>query len=124
MNQTVLFHEDVYSAYRTDVQASGGFKVVGCKLRPSLKPDKAGEWLSQCLTADRPEKLSLDDQLFIKREARKVNSFAALTYEMQELCMTMPTPIEPDDEKARLQKEFVKAVDYLATIQNRMEKLP
>lgn len=123
MNQTVLFHEDIYSAYRTDVQASGGFKVIGHKLRPTLKPDKAGEWLSQCLTADRPEKLSLEDQLFIKREARRSSSFAALTFEMQELCMTMPLPVEPEDKRAQLQREFISAVGVLKNIETQLGKL-
>ncbi len=123
MNQAALFHEDIYSAYRTDVQASGGFKIIGHKLRPTLKPDKAGEWLSQCLTADRPEKLSLEDQLFIKREARKCSSFAALTFEMQELCMSMPQPIEPEDERARLQREFISAVGQLKQIESQLGRL-
>lgn len=123
MNQGALFHEDIYSAYRTDVQAAGGFKAMGSKLKPSLKPDKAGEWLSQCLTADRPEKLSLEDQIFIKAEARKHNSFAALTFEMQELCMSMPTPIEPEDERARLQRDFIAAVGQLETIKKQLGRL-
>lgn len=123
MNQEELFHEDIYSAFRTDVQKCGGFKVVGSLLWPTMDVTKAGERLSQCLTADRPEKLSLAEIQFIKKMAKKKNSFAYITFDMEDVGMTKPQPIEPEDERAQLQKAFTESVKVQAQILKRMEAL-
>lgn len=123
MNQEELFHEDIYSAFRTDVQKCGGFKTVGNLLWPTMDVTKAGERLSQCLTADRPEKLSLAEIQFIKKMAKKKNSFAYITFDMEDVGMTKPQPIEPEDERAQLQKAFTESVKIQAQILKRMEAL-
>jgi hypothetical protein len=123
VKQQSFFHEDIYEALSTDISAAGGPKVVGHKLRPTMKPDGAGEWLKTCLNRNRAEKLSPEDVMLIKRLAREVGSFAALTFEMSELNMTMPTPVEPEDERARLQREFIQAVSSLKQIEKQLGKV-
>lgn len=123
MNQAALFHEDVYEALRTDIMAAGGMKKVGHALRPKLSVNAAGEWLSSTLNRSRAEKLDPEDVLFIKAMARAAGSLAAVAYDSSHLNLTMPTPIEPEDERAQLQREFNKSVSDLGQLAARIERL-
>lgn len=123
MQQERLFHEDIYEALRTDILALGGFKKVGSMLWPEKLADKAGENLNNCLNRTRPEKLDAEQILLIKREAKKVGSFAALLFEMDDIGMSHPTPIEPEDEYAKLQREFIHAQEEMGRMLKRMESL-
>ena len=123
MQQNELFHEDIFEALRTDIMALGGMKKVGHMLWPDKAPSKAGENLSSCLNESRPEKLDPNQVLFIKREAKQVGSFATQYFESDEIGMTRPTPIEPEDEKAQLEREFIEAQKNLTRMLGRIEKL-
>lgn len=123
MNQQALFHEDVYEALRVDVSAIGGAKRVGSMLWPEKTADKAGEHLNNCLNTARPEKLDPEQVILIKREAKKVGSFAAVFFECGEVGLSHPTPIEPEDEHAILQREFITATKHMDTIMKRFERL-
>lgn len=123
MQQNKLFHEDIYEAMKTDVQASGGAKKVGCALFPEKAADKAGELLNNCLNADRPEKLSVEQIILLKKIAKQHGSFATVFFECDEIGLSHPTPIEPEDEKARLQREFIASVQMLEKIRGRMQAL-
>jgi hypothetical protein len=123
MTQNPLFFEDIYEALRADVNACGGNKVVGLALWPKLSAQEAQVRMSNCLNRTRNEKFDVEEVLFIKRLARQKGSFITIAYEMQDVNMTMPQPIEPEDEKARLQREFISAVGVIKQIETRLAKL-
>lgn len=123
MNQQPLFHEDIFEALKTDVQAIGGSKKVGHMLWPVKSPEKAAEHLNNCLSVIRSEKLDGEQILFIKREAKKVGSFATIFFECEDVGMTKPAPIEPQDERAALQTKFIEATKHLDTLYKRLERL-
>ncbi len=123
MEQEALFLEDELEALKVDIARLGGMKVVGYQLWPDKSPDKAGEYLSACLNRDRREKLDYSQVIWIKREARKVGSFAAQRYENQVCGFAEPVPVEPEDEAARLMREFCAAKDQMARMLGRMERL-
>lgn len=120
--QTALFHEDIWDALRTDIMSCGGMKVVGLTLFPE-KGAKAGDYLSTCLNPARPEKLDVEQIMVIKRMAKQHASFATHRFEESDLGMTAAQPIEPDDEKARLQRDFITAVQSLESIKNQITRL-
>jgi hypothetical protein len=123
MDQQALFHEDVYEALRTDIMACGGMKQVGAALYPEKLVDKASELLNNCLNITRPEKLSPEQVLFIKRLAKQHGSFAVVMFECDEIGLTHPAPIEPEDQKAILQREFIAAIDKLDRLKSQMGRL-
>lgn len=123
MQQEKLFHEDIYEALRTDILACGGFKAVGCVLWPEKAADKAGENLNNCLNRTRPEKLDPEQVLLIQKLAKNRGAFASLYYQTDEIGMTRPLPIEPEDEKAKLQRQFIEAVKAQQAMLSRMERL-
>lgn len=123
MQQQALFHEDIYSALRTDCLALGGLKAVGSMLWPSMSVDKAGEKLSDCLNRDRAQKLDPEQVLFIKHESSKSGSMATAFYESEQCSFTKPERIEPESEFAKLQREFVEAQKAMGHMMQRMEDL-
>lgn len=122
MQQEQLFHEDIYDAIKTAVMALGGAKKVGSELWPKLRVDKAGEKLNNCLNPLRPEKLDLEEYLHIRKKAREIGCHAIAEFVSQETGYKSE-PIEPEDEKAKLQRQFVQAQKQMQLIVNQMERL-
>lgn len=120
--QIPLFVEDYNEAIRATVQALGGFKRVGADLKPDLGVEAAGRWLSDCCNPDKREKLDPSQLAFIRRQARAAGVHVLAAYEAQEAGYAPPVAIEPEDERAALQRQFVAAVKALETIQNRMAR--
>jgi len=123
MNQAELFHEDAYDALRTDIAFLGGNKTVGAMLWPKMSPDKAGEKLASCLNRGRPEKLDYEEVLFIQREAARVGSLASLTFSADFTSIHRPVVIQPEDERAKLQKDYIAAVQTISQIAKRLERI-
>ena len=109
------------------VKAIGGSKVVG----PILFPDKvkidratneiltepAQRFLLNCLDFNRAEKLSPDQSFLIIQLARDKGIHIGINYICESLGYSIPNPIEPEDEKAELMREFIesqKAMTLLA----------
>ncbi len=122
MDQLNLIHEDIYDAIRTAVQALGGAKKVGAMLWPDKMPDKAGEWLNSCLNQSRPEKLDPEQVLFIARAARQVGCHVVADYFASD-CGYQFTPIEPKDEVAELQRQYIEAAKTIHALTSRIEKI-
>jgi hypothetical protein len=121
--QIPLFHEDINAALTTCVQALHGFKAVGVALRPELAADKAGRWLSDCLSASRRDKLDADQILWILRKARDVGCHAAMQFIARDAGYADPVPVDSEDEAADLERKFVGAVDTLAEMTKRIAAL-
>lgn len=123
MTQPALFHESIHDALREAVQALGGIKAVGARMRPEMSPDHAGRWLADCLSSERREKLSPDQVQWISREARRVGCHAVANWQMRDAGYADPQPIEPEDEKARLRREYIDAARAMARMADRIEAL-
>lgn len=123
MNQLPLMCEDIFEALRVDVMALGGAKKVGCLLWPELSADKAGEALNNCLNRTRREKLDIEQVMLIARNAKEVGSYAAMTFMAQGCGFTVPEPVHPEDEKAKLQRAFIESVELQRRILAQMERV-
>lgn len=123
MEQEPLFMQDEFEALKVDVARAGGAQVIGDMLWPDKGPIKAGEHLNNCLSRDRREKLDYSQIIFIKAEARKVGSFAAQRYENEVIGLAPPVAIEPEDEAAKLQRQFIESQKAMDAILKRMERL-
>ena len=89
-----------------------GFKRAGLELRPELqtKHEAAAQWLRDCLNAEKRDRLSPDQVLYLLRRAREINFHAAKYWFDSELGYQQGPPIAPRDE--------------LATLLHRQEQLP
>lgn len=123
MNAPALFHESLLDALAEVVRALGGSKAVGAKMRPEKGIDAAGRWLNDALNPNREEKLDPDQLLWILREGRAAGCHAAANYIMREAGYSDPTPVEPEDERARAQRDFETAVKALGTVTDRLARM-
>jgi hypothetical protein len=105
------------------VKAAGGSKVVGPKLFPEKSVNDAQRLLLACLNDDRPEKLSPDQALLILRMAREVGNHNGIEFLCSTLSYSIPTPIEPKDESAQLQREYIDSVRTMGKLADRLEYL-
>jgi hypothetical protein len=121
--QSALFHESLNDALREVVVALGGTKKVGAMMRPEKTVDEAGRWVNDCLNPDRREKFDPDQVLFLMREGRKVNCHAAMHFMCGDAGYMAAQPIEPEDELAALQRQFIETSKGVAAIATRIERL-
>lgn len=121
--QMPLLVEDLPTAIRAAIQALGGAKNAGSMLRPELPADDAARWLRDCLDDGRREKLSLEQFLLVLTEARRAGCHVAMAYLCETAGYAPPQPVEPADEAAELQREFIAAVARLGTIERRLGAL-
>lgn len=102
MNQPALFHETIYEALAADIAAAGGFKVVAGKLWPT-NPNGAST-LRNALNPEQAQKIDPVDVIAIKRLAKEAGSFAAITFESQDLSFQI-TWVDPANEIERIERE-------------------
>lgn len=122
MLQNSLFHESITDALRDVVMALGGTKKVAVEMRPELPADHAARWLADCLNADRREKLNPDQIFWIMKRGRQVGCHILMNYLAHEAGYNVQ-PIEPQDEIAELQRNFIEAVAASKSIADRIERL-
>ena len=122
MNAPALFHESLLAAIGEVVAVLHGPKTVGAALRPELSAENAGKWVSNCLNAEHPQKFDPEQVLFILREGRKAQAHAAINYLLREAGYADAQPIEPEDEKAALQRQFIEGMKSLEQMMARLNR--
>ena len=120
--QAPLFHEDIFEAIRTVVMAMGGGKKVGGLFWPEKPAGQAGELLNNCLNTVRPEKLDPEQVLFLITQGQRIGCHAIAEFIAQQACYRF-IAIEPEDEKAELQKQVIKASHEFGNLIKRLERL-
>lgn len=105
------------------VKAAGGSAIVGKKLFPEKSPEAAQRALLDCLNEERPAKLSPDQVLLVLRLARAKGYHDGIAFVLQDLGYAPTNPIEPRDETAELQRQFIEASAAIADQMQRAEKL-
>lgn len=94
------------------VTALGGYKKVGSVLRPELPVEQAAQWLRDCLSPSRREKLSPDHVLFLCRLARQANVHAPMNF----IALTTgykAVPVDADAQKQSLQETIASGLQQL-----------
>lgn len=104
------FFEDINDALREAVRQLGGNKKVGALLRPELPLTQAESWMRHSLSADRREKLSPEQVLFILAEARKVGYHGAMAFVTGHCGYEEPRPVDLDRRTADLQAQILDGI--------------
>ena len=124
--QNPLFHEDWRDALRHTIKALGGFEAVGHDLWPAKSRKIAGSWLSDCLNAERPAKLDLEEIETTLRMARERGIHCAMHHLCDRVGYTR-TDIAPGrtkhqqlaDEYLRHATEMARLADELAALETK-----
>lgn len=122
MDHPSLFHECLEDALREVISAAGGPKVVACLLWPDKTPEAAHRLLLACLNEDRPERLNPGHLIVLLRLGREKGIHAAMSYLSGE-CGYQANPVEPEDERATLQRQYIESVRMQKQMIERMERL-
>jgi hypothetical protein len=123
-NSLALF-QDMNDAPTASVHALGGFKDVGVALRPELagRPQTAAQWLRDCFNPEKREKLSPEQLMHLLRLAREGNYHAAKHWIDGETGYAAADPLDPRDELADLQRQFIEAVHISRDIADKIDRL-
>jgi hypothetical protein len=120
--QGALFHDSVADAIGTAIQVLGGAKKVGGLLWPVDPVSRAEARVRACLNPDRAEKFSPDEVIHIAQLARQEGDHSIMNYLAQRLGYSV-TPIEPRDQLAELQHEYIEAARTIQRIAERIERV-
>lgn len=121
--QLSLHHESITDALREVIQAAGGAKVVGSKMFPDMTIDHAASRVRDCLNHDRRERFTPEQVLMLLRMGHQVGCHAAMSFMAREAGYSDPQPVEPEDEVARLQREYVEATKALLHMANKIDAM-
>lgn len=115
--------DDFNEALIACIKACGGSKVVGAKLWPEKAPDAAQRLLLDCLNEDRPARLAPEQVVLVLRMARERGCHAGMQYLCDSLGYAEPLPIDPRDEAAELQRQYIEAARSMGKLAERIERL-
>jgi hypothetical protein len=121
-DQQELWHDSLEDALRDVVHALGGTKEIGYRLWPGKGPQEASKYLSRILDSTRAEKPTLGELLLILKWGREAGVHTAMGYIAQETGYKAE-PVEPEDERAALQREFNDSVKRLEKIQRDLARV-
>jgi hypothetical protein len=120
VDQQPLFFEDVYDAFRNIVRVVGP-KEAGIHLFPKKQdPAAAARSLADNLNPDRGEKLDLEQVIQLLRLGKDKGCHSAMDYICHAAGYSKPAPIEPDDEKAELQRQLIRVITEHRQLVNRL----
>lgn len=105
------------------VKAAGGSAIVGRKLFPEMKPEAAQRRLLDCLSEDRPAKLSPEQVLLVLRLAREKGYHGGVAFILQDLGYAPTTPIEPRDQAAELTRQAGELLAAAERITQQLQRL-
>lgn len=105
------------------VKACGGSANVGAKLWPEKDPKAAQRALLDCLSEDRPAKLSPEQVLFVMRLGRERGCHEVINFIAETLGYAEPTPIDPKDELTELLRKSNELRAQLLRSSERIERL-
>jgi hypothetical protein len=123
MSQSPLFSESIYDALGDVVRALGGSKKVGSELRPEKPVDEAAKWVKDCLNPERRERFDPEHILWLLKRGREVSCHSAINFLCDETGYERPRAIDPEDERAKLQRLYIEAVRTSKQIAERMERM-
>ena len=102
------------------VKAAGGSKIVGHKLWPEKMVDAAQRHLLNCMQDGRSERLTPDQVWLVLKLAHDAGNHVGMAYLCDTVGYAPPTPMQPLDEVAQLQREFIEATRQLARMAERI----
>jgi hypothetical protein len=95
------FYDTPEKALDACIQALGGSKKVGFLLFPEKSPESAATYLSNCVDANRNEKLSLSHTVMLFKLAKQAGIFAPFVWFASE-CGYEARPVTRAEEEERL----------------------
>lgn len=116
-------NESINDALVECIKACGGSGQVGPKLWPEKSPSSAQRQLLDCMSQDRPAKLSPEQVVFILKLAHKKGCHVGMEFLCQDVGYAAPVPTDPRDELAELLKRTIELREELLASNKKLEHL-
>ena len=123
MQQEKLWHDTLADALRDVVLAAGGPKAVAYQLWPTKDISAAARLLNHCLDDERAEKLALEELVAMLRMGREAGCHVAMHFLAESSGYEKPRTVDPETEREKVEREFIKARDDMAKMLNKLERL-
>ena len=123
MGQQALFYERIEDALATVINECGGRKKFATEIWPNKPQRDAHNLLDACLNPERREKFAPHDLLYILKRGREIGCHAAMQFLCDEAGYGKPVPVNPEDEKAQLQRQVIEAAQVVRSAVDRLERL-
>jgi hypothetical protein len=123
MEQQALFFERIEEAIDTTIHALGGRKKVAGELWPDKPVRDAHNLLDACLNPERRERLTPSQVMFLARRGREVGCHVVMQFLARECGYAEPVPLDPRDERAVLQQQFIASVAAQKQLLARWERI-
>lgn len=124
MSQEALFHERIEEALDEVIKACGGRKRFAAEMWPDKPARDAHNLLDACLNPERRERLSPAQVIYVMQRGRAKGCHAVMRYVARECGYEEPKAIEPEDQRAKLQREFIEAQRRMEVMLADMKTLP
>lgn len=120
-DQQQLFYETWNDVLRATVDFLGGPKEVGSMLWPEKTVSEAHRACLDCLNPERPHQFGEKEHLLISL-ARAKDFHLPMVWLSQRFNYAPPQPIEPQDQIAELQRQFIRAVETASGFAKLLER--
>jgi len=121
--QDDLFYESLNDALSALIDALGGKKKVAGLLWPTEPITTAHDRLRACLNEGRREHFHPNDVVTLIRMGRDAGCHSVLRFICQYCGYADPVPLEPRDEIAALQREFILSVKRQQQLADKIERV-
>ena len=124
MQQLEMLHdtpEDALKATLQGIYGRGWSKKAAADMWPLEDPLDKCKYLEKALTADRAEKLGLNEIIHILKLGREHNVHCGIAF-FADACSYEWHTVEPEDELAALQRDFNDSVARLEKLSERINR--
>jgi hypothetical protein len=122
MTQDTLWDETIFDATRSLVDALGGPKRVAAEMWPARSMAEGQRYLLKCLDTDRPEKLGMDELMWLMRRGRLADCHVLADFIARE-CLYEFRVVAPDERKADLTRQMEQTMGKAADLLRQWERL-
>lgn len=105
------------------VQALGGPKKVGVRMRPEKTQKEAEHWIYNSLNKARRERMGPEHVLWLLREGKKSGHHEAMEYFCQASGYLPAQPEDADRELEDLRRQHAEASERVRQIEEKLAKL-
>ncbi len=122
MDQQALWCDTFEDSLKAVIDAIGGPKRVASMLWPAKAIAEAARYLNCCLDPERAEKLHLSEVLFLIKKGREAGCNTAMYFLTDHCNYTRPNPVDPLDQRAQLQREYIDAAKQMKALSERITR--
>lgn len=117
----IRMNETIHEAIADDIKVLGGPKAAAAIFFIAKTPDRGADTMRAWCNPSRAEEPSADELFLLIDKARQRAGYSEVARYMEHRLNCGIEFLSPEDERARLQREFVEAVATVQSLAKRLE---